>query len=268
MGKEVQMWVALDENDRDVFIEDAIPGRDYKCPCCSGIVHCRAKNSEKVTEHFYHLDKTNCDGGEGALHRYWKNHFINIGETINFPKIGKVLCRNRWIEFLTKDGKYRPDITISTNHPKYKYIVIEIRNTNRKVIEQYIDIWDKYKYPVYEIDVRNLRKDRTNVLDCIHTLYLPEKIDFELEGRRKIIPLYKILKNADNKCLLTYDQFDILNKSLSKVYKIFKNGLDKPIRINLDIIERDLDRTFVDREVFVNFTLPLKKIIKELKNYT
>lgn len=262
------MWVALDENNKDIFIEDAIPGKDYKCPCCNGIVHCRAKDSEKVTEHFYHLDKTNCDGGEGALHIYWKIHLINIGESINLPKIGNIICENKWVEYSTKDGRYRPDLIIKTNHPKYKFIIIEIYNTNRKIVEQYKDIWDNYKYPVYEVDVKNLSKDKTNILSCIRILYLPEKRNFEIDGRKKLIPLYKVLKNADKNCLLTCEQFDILHKSISKVYKIFKNGLDKPTRINLDIIERDLNRTFVDREVFINFVLPLKKIVEELKNYT
>lgn len=267
MKREIQMWMALDENDEDIFIEDAIPGKDYKCPCCNGIVHCRAKDSDIVTEHFYHLNKENCDGGESALHKYWKSHLISVGDVVEFPKIGKVLCKNKWLEFATKDGKYRPDIIISTNHPKYKFIIIEIYNTNRKIIGQYRDIWDKYKYPVYEIDVKKLWKDKTNMLSCVRVLYLPEQRNFEIDGRKKLIPLYKVLKNADNKYLLTCDQFDILNKSLSKVYKIFKNGLDKPIRVNLDIIERDLDRTFVDREVFINFIIPLKKIVGELKNY-
>lgn len=265
LGYEIKMLTALDEFGNDVFIEDAIQGKDYFCPCCGEIVHCRAIESEKVREHFYHLDKTNCDGGESALHKYWKHHLVNIGEIIELPKIGRVKCLNRWIEYATKDGKYRPDLIIKTSSSKYRFVVLEILNSNRKDIETYNKIWDMYKYPVYEIDVKRLSRDRNNLTDCLKLLYSPEKQKFVIDTKQKIKALYKVLEDDGHR--LDYEQLEILSRSLGKVYKIFKNDLNKPIRTNLNIIERDLESTFVDKYIFINFTLPLKRIVNQLQLY-
>ena len=265
MKRNVQMWIALDKNGNDVFIEDAIPGQDYYCPKCDGIVHSRAKDSNKITEHFYHLDNENCDGGESALHKYWKYHLVAIGDEIELPYIGKIQCQNRWIEYSTNDGKYRPDLIIKSNHPKYKFIVFEILNTNKKSIEEYRYIWKKYNYPVYEVDVKRLKNDKDNFCSCVKILYSQEKLRFEMKSKRVIRTLYNILEKDGRK--LDFDQYENLSSSLRKVYKIFKKGLDKPNKTNLNIIERDLTYTFVDKNIYFNFSLPLKRIVSELRFY-
>ena len=262
---EIKMLTALDEFGNDVFIEDAIQGKDYFCPSCGEIVHCRAIESDKVRAHFYHLNKSNCDGGESSLHKYWKYHLINVNEIIELPKIGRVKCLDRWIEYSTKDGKYRPDLIIKTSSSKYRFIVLEILNTNRKDMGTYNEIWDTYKYPVYEINVKRLNRDKSNITSCLKILYSPEKREFVLNTRQQIRKLYKVLEEDGHK--LNYEQLEILSKSLGKVYRIFKNDLNKPIRTNLGIIERDLERTFVHRDIFMNFTIPLKRIVSQLKVY-
>lgn len=266
MRKDIQMWIAFDENGNDVFIENALPGKDYFCPSCNSIVHCRAKDSNIITEHFYHLNKDNCDGGESALHRYWKTHLVEIGEQIELPKIGKIRCEDKWVERATKDGKYRPDLIIKTNHPKYKFIILEIYNTNKKIVEEYRAVWDKYKYPVYEIDIKKLSKDKLNFLSCVKLLYSEEKYSFEENSKRTIKKLYKVIENESDYDL-TYNQLDKSSLCLNKIYRIFKRGIDKPNKTNLTIIERDLNNMFVDRKFFFDFTLPLKNIVNELKNY-
>ena len=265
LNYEIKMLSALDEFGNDVFIEDAIQGKDYFCPSCGEVVHCRAMESDKVREHFYHLDKTNCDGGESSLHKYWKYHLINIGEIIELPKISRVKCLDRWIEYATKDGKYRPDLIIKTSSSKYRFVVLEILNTNRKDVDAYNEIWDTYRYPVYEIDVKRLNRDKSNITSCLKLLYSPEKQKFVMETKQQIKELYKVLDENEHK--LGYEQREILLKSLGKVYRIFKNNLNKPIRTNLNIIERDLESTFVHRDIFMNFTLPLKRIVNQLEVY-
>lgn len=103
----VQMWVALDNTGQQVFIENAELGQDYICPECGGIVRARAKDSDYMTEHFYHLNKSNCNG-ESLLHIYWKNNLVKIGETIILPVVGKVTCIDKRVEFAfkTSEGKY------------------------------------------------------------------------------------------------------------------------------------------------------------------
>lgn len=260
------MLTALDDSGNDVFIEDAVVGQNYYCPCCGGIVRCRAKNSGKVREHFYHIDKTNCDGGEALLHKYWKHHLFDIGETINLPLIGEIKCVNKWIEYPTKDGKYRPDLIIKTNNPKYRFVVFEILNTNSKNVEKYNGIWKQYKYPVYEIDVKYLKVDKSNFDDCLKLLYIEEKQEFVRKSKQNIKELYRVLETYG--CKVEWEDLMLLKTCLGKIYRIFKSNLNKPIRTNLHLIITKLNSTWVDRDVFINFTLPLIKITKQLLVYT
>ncbi len=261
------MLTALDIKGNDVFIEDAVVGQDYYCPCCGGIVKCRARNSDKVREHFYHTDKTNCDGGESSLHKYWKYHLFNVGDVIDLPLVGKIKCLNRWIEYPTKDNKYKPDLIIKTDNPKHRFIVFEILNTNRKDIKTYKTIWSEYKYPVFEVDIKPLNQDKSNIIKCLRLLYHPEKQAFVAKTKFEIRDLYDVLEKESG-CLDYYDEYMLLKKSIGKVYRILKTELNIPIRVNLSFILRDLDSKFWDNyNVWRNFVLPLKKIVQQISIY-
>lgn len=261
------MLAATDDLGNDVFIEDAIPGKDYHCPCCKGIVRCRAKESNKVREHFYHLDCTNCDGGESALHKYWKHHLINIGETINLPLVGELTCLDKWIEYSSKDNKYRPDIIIKTNNSKYRFIIFEILNTNKKDKERYNKIWENYNYPVYEIDVRYLHRDKYNFSSCLRLLYHPEKKNFEVNTKQLIKQLQDILKDGIYGGHISYEAFCTFVEGINKIESILKPGLNKPIRIDLDLLDMKLKRIRVNKYYYKKLTLPLTDIVNQLKLY-
>jgi predicted RNA-binding Zn-ribbon protein involved in translation (DUF1610 family) len=170
MKNEVKLWLAKDKNSKWITIQDAIIGVDYFCPECGNVIRARAKSSNIVTEHFYHLNKGNCSC-EDAIHKYWKENLINIGETIMLPEAGEVTCIDKRVEFTfnTNHEIYRPDLIIKTNNPKYQFIVFEIYNTNAKKVSEYIDRWSDLKYMVLEVDVNGL--DKNNINKNIKLLY-------------------------------------------------------------------------------------------------
>lgn len=259
----VQMWVALDGIGQQVFIEDSKLGQDYICPICGGIVRARAKDSECVTEHFYHLDKSECDG-ESLLHIYWKNNLVNIGDIITLPVIGEVACIDKRIEFVfnTKEGIYKPDLIIKTNNEQYKFIIFEIHNTNKKVVEEYYNKWTELKYTVFEVDVKKLNKDKSNLYSQIKILYDFSREKFIQDSKRKISSLYNLLKVRK----YYYDKYDV-EEILSKFYRIFKNNLNRCTKNKVKKLDVALNQKFWDRDIYKDLVSPLLKINEKLNLY-
>ena len=299
-NNNVQMWVALDNTGQQIFIEDAKVGQDYICPECGGIVRARAKDSDYITEHFYHLNKSNCSG-ESLLHIYWKNNLVKIGETINLPTIGEITCIDKRVEFAfnTSEGKYQPDLVIKTNNDKYKFIILEIHNTNPKIVSEYYRKWEELKYTIFEIDVKGLNKDKSNLNDKLKLLYSFHKEIFIKKTKRIIRDLYDLLKSnpiikettekfipedmqelidlgiLDEEDIKTYfheiqrkyDEYGI-RFVLSKFYKLFKNNLNACSNNKLNEINEVLKTNQWDKNTYDDFIIPLLDIHKQLQIYT
>lgn len=299
----VQMWVALDNVGQQIFIEGAKIGQDYICPECGGIVRARAKDSDYMTEHFYHLNKSNCSG-ESLLHIYWKNNLIKIGETITLPIVGTVTCIDKRVEFAfnTNEGKYQPDLIIKTDNEKYKFIIIEIHNTNPKIIEDYQNKWDELKYTVFEIDVKGLDKDKSNLNKRLKLLYSPQKeifirnskvflddlldkvnegmkkndeyyYEFTIEGLpehyKKMIGL-GIAKLEDFKPRISYKNkgYESLKKLINLIYYfIAGEHIDTYTHFKSEKVLENIRYLYANKNVDNNLVKPLYKIHKELENY-
>lgn len=294
----VQMWVALDDEEQQVFIDNAKLGQDYFCPSCGGIVRARAKDSECVTEHFYHLNKSNCSG-ESLLHIYWKNNLIKIGETIILPTVGEVTCIDKRVEFAfnTSEGKYQPDLIIKTNNPKYKFIIFEIHNTNPKIIEDYYNKWNELKYTVFEVDVKGLDKDKSNLDEQLTLLYSFQKEIFIKNSKNAISTLYNLLKNnpiiketrekyippdllelidlgvIDEEYVNQYScqkirKYDLdIRPILSQFYKIFKNNLENYTSNTIKSLNEDINSNNWNEDTYKYFVQPLMQILAQLKLY-
>lgn len=276
----IKSWVALDEDNNEVFVDDAIPQKDYICPICKSILRLRAKGSSKVSEHFYHLNKSECDG-ESLLHIYWKNKLIEIGEVIYLPTIGNIKCIDKRVEFRfnTSTGLYQPDLVLKTDNNDYKFIIIEIYNTNKKIVEEYYDKWQELKYPVFEIRVKKLHKDRSNLEDNIKILYDKNRDKFINDNKKSIKNIYEIVKqqkwveyDKDLEWMFEekghyvniYDK-DSLIPILNKFYKIFKNNLNT--KVDLRILNQEINKYYKDKPTYINIILPLQKIYKDLTTY-
>lgn len=245
MDKKVTMCMALDGNGNFVDIKDAY-AKDYICPDCGGIVRPRAKESDIVAEHFYHLSKTECTG-EGAIHKYWKENYIKVGQVLTLPVVGTIRCVDVRVEFRMENetGIYQPDLIIKTDNKTYDYIIFEMYNTNKKSKWEYLSKWKFIDKMVYEVDVNKIYKDNID--------YFKGRIIFDPFFKfrlRKIKNNIFKIKNMKQ----SYYSKDIINKSLSIVYDIL-NGYD----VRANTVEK-----MITKLAYNNYNCSIS-LIKELK---
>lgn len=257
MKDKVSMWFAYDENGCFIDIDEADYQKDYVCPSCGNIVKPRAKDSDIVTSHFYHLNKGQCNG-EAAIHKYWKENYIQINQKIVLPKIGRVTCIDKKTELSinTPYGIYQPDLVIKTDNEKYKYIIFEMNNTNKKSIREYQDKWKHINKIVFEIDVNNINRNNINY-DKGKIIFDPQR---EVELRKVKNEIYKLNENYRS-----YKMYEEISKSISLVYRMI-NGVGVRRTTIEDLID-NIPFEWKDRSTFFEFVLPLKRELEKLIPY-
>lgn len=155
----VALWFSKDEEGSLVTIDKLkkdYSGK-YHCPLCGSEVIPKAINSDCISAHFAHIDKSKCCG-ETIVHWWVKNELIKNGDefTIYTDKVNKFICNSIEIEkvYVTKNGCYKPDITIVSECGKI--IFVEINVSNKKNTNQYWDMWKELNNMVVEFNVRDV----------------------------------------------------------------------------------------------------------------
>lgn len=135
-----------------VHISKAIPGKDYYCPCCGGVIRARAKESDLIQEHFYHLNG-NCDS-ESQIHFMYKNWLMKENSKFyvedDLYEVDHIDIEKSWDTSL---GIYRPDITVYTTDNKRLFL--ELYFTSNKD-ENYIYKWQELDSDVVEVDIKKM----------------------------------------------------------------------------------------------------------------
>jgi len=240
INKEVKLWIAMDENNKMITINKSEPKKDYICAECNEIVRARALNSEYMSAHYYHLNGSECSC-EDAIHKYWKENFINIGDTIYLKGIGNITCIDRRIEFTfnTKEGIYKPDLVIKTDNKQYQFIVIEIYNTNAKDNTEYMYRWNELKYNVYELNVNGLNLNKSNYNQQLELIY-----NHKIEAMKKEFEEYTY-KMRDN-----INSLEIIDNKYNNDIKSEQTKESKPFGKTIDIgivtVEQRFKRMFED----------------------
>lgn len=185
--ERVNIWLAKDKEGNLVNILEAEQSKDYYCLECGEILRARAKESEKVTPHFYHLNNGNCGGGinESEIHKYFKANLFHEGDTLitknNIEcKILHVETETSFVSEFIEIKDYRPDITLEVENKRTGNvftICIELYYTNAKNKKEYIDRWEHfYKRGefkgIYEIDLNQLEFDS----GCKEAMEISEKL--------------------------------------------------------------------------------------------
>lgn len=154
---DINLWFAKDENENIVTIDKANKNNKYKCPICGSEVIPRALNSDMITSHYAHIDRSEC-GGETIVHWWTKNNLLKAGDVFSvFTNEEKqYLCKNILVEqeYTTPFGTYKPDVTIECYNGDI--IFLEIGLTNIKKRANYIDRWKYLNKPVIEFNIRNV----------------------------------------------------------------------------------------------------------------
>lgn len=161
MYDNVALWFAKDVDGDIITIDEVnVKNKDntYSCPMCgSELIPKAIKNNSLVSSHFAHVDKSKCTG-ESMIHFWFKNKFLIEGD--KFKVVSDIekeyICKEILVEQSYEvDGKiYKPDVTVKTECGNTIYF--EMNYSNKKKVEEYIDIWLGLKNIVVEVDIKSL----------------------------------------------------------------------------------------------------------------
>ena len=154
---DVSLWFAKDMNGRIITIDKANKNNKYICPICGSEVIPKALDSDKVTEHFAHIDRSEC-GGETIVHWWTKNNLLKAGDVFSVftTEEKQYLCKDIKVEqvYDTPFGKYIPDATIECYNGEI--IFLEVNVTNKKNVAEYYDKWKHLGKQVIEFNINNV----------------------------------------------------------------------------------------------------------------
>lgn len=159
MYDNVNLWFAKDINNNIITIDevDFQSKNNFYCPMCGSDLIPKAIKSHLITAHFAHIDASKCNG-EGMIHFWFKNKFLEPGDvfTVLSDKERQYICKEVLVEhsYNIRDKIYRPDVTVLTECGNTIYF--EMDYSNKKKIQDYIDIWLELKNIVVEVDIKKL----------------------------------------------------------------------------------------------------------------
>ena len=154
---DVSLWFAKDMNGRIITIDKANKNNKYICPICGSEVIPKALDSDKITEHFAHIDRSEC-GGETIVHWWTKNNLLKAGDVFSVftTEEKQYLCKDIKVEqvYDTPFGKYIPDATIECYNGEI--IFLEVNVTNKKNVVEYYEKWKHLGKQVIEFNINNV----------------------------------------------------------------------------------------------------------------
>jgi len=173
---DVQLWFAKDELENIVTINEVNKedNKKYCCPICGSKVN--PKQGKINGWHFAHFDKSKCNN-ESMLHWWFKNKFLVQGDKfiVKSDIEKEYICKEILVEqsYNIGDKVYNPDITIICDSGEIVYF--EMENTNKKKIEEYLDIWIELSNIVVEVDIKELVNFKDDKSMTFNALYYNDK---------------------------------------------------------------------------------------------
>lgn len=172
----VSLWFASNEEGKIITIDKSEYGEKYTCPLCGSEVIPKAKDSECVSPHFAHIDRSRCQG-ETIIHWWIKNELLKQGDRFKIDGIEyEVKDIHIEKENETKEGIYKPDITIETADNKTIYFEINFKNKKNK--NDYYKMWNELNNIVVEVNVM----DYLQIDGSFNTDYNFRSIDYTISS--------------------------------------------------------------------------------------
>ncbi|WP_460284865.1 competence protein CoiA family protein [Clostridium botulinum] len=183
----VQLWFAKDKDNKIVTINEVYKENKekYYCPLCNSEVLARTGRIKSWC--FAHIDKSRCSS-ESMYHFWIKNKLLQKGDKFkiqtNIEK--EYICEEILVEETYKvgDKEYRPDLTAKTTSGDTIYF--EMNYSNKKKLEDYLDIWIGLGNVVVEIDVKTLINSESGKLPIFKAKYYKAKCFNVKKGEDKI----------------------------------------------------------------------------------
>lgn len=173
--QDVEIWFARNKNGDIVTIDEVDKEKDkenqeeYHCPICNSIL--RTKTGVERAWHFAHVDRSKCNN-ESIYHFWYKNKLLQQGDKfiIRSDSDKEYICKEILVEqtYNVGDKIYKPDLTVICENDNIIYF--EFDYTNKKKLQDYIDLWIGLGNTVVEIDVKtllNYKKDKLPVFKAL-----------------------------------------------------------------------------------------------------
>lgn len=211
---KVNNWLGLTKEGEYITIDQVKDiHTDYYCPACGEVLHGRALESELVERHFYHLQNNNLESCncEQAYKRYWKDKFISVGEIITLPFLNEMTCIAKEIDYKINND-LTADIYIKSSNNDNILILFE----DNKTVEN-----SDLNYTIYYLNFMELKRDLTNINDCLVLLHSEEINKLNNEFKNKINDMAnefkENLKKEEYTCGIDIKRFSILEDELKRL---------------------------------------------------
>lgn len=216
MGFEnINLWFAKDDNDITVLAKDItkdIKHNNYKCPICGSSVIPRT--GEIMSWHFAHRDASKCST-ESFIHFWVKHELLKIGDTFKVKinnEVKEYTCKELLIEqkYETYYGVYKPDLTIITDNNETLYI--EVAQTNKKKIKDFIKMWNELNNTVIEITTGEVSDG--NKIECMNAIWYDG-----YEYHEQLKELREVGNKEKEKYKFTKEQIDKIDWLIDDIVK-------------------------------------------------
>lgn len=216
----INLWFANDKDNKTIFAKDITPEikhDKYTCPICGGLV--RPKTGEKMSWHYAHINAEDCNS-ETIVHWFVKHELLKVGDKFKVninEEIKEYECKEiiKEKDYNTQYGVYRPDLTIITTTNEIIYI--EIANTNKKKIKDFIDMWKELGNTVIEFKVGEVLDG--NKIDIFNSIWYVGK-----EYNEQLKELRQVCNKEKEKYEFTKDQVEQIDWLIDDICK-YNNGL-------------------------------------------
>lgn len=187
INNDVQLWFAKDSDGKIVTIDEVDKTKEdtYYCPICGSEVNSRQGKIQSWC--FAHIDKSKCNN-ESIYHFWYKNKLLQQGDKfiVRADSDKEYICKEVLVEQTYKIGDkvYKPDLTIVCEDNSIVYF--EFDYTNKKKLQDYIDLWIELGNTVVEIDVKTLLNYKKDKLPIFKALWYEGKCFNVKKGENEI----------------------------------------------------------------------------------
>ena len=240
--ENINLWFANDKDNKTIFAKDLTPEikhNKYTCPICGGLV--RPKTGEKMSWHYAHINAEDCNS-ETIVHWFVKHELLKVGDNFKVninEEIKEYECKEiiKEKEYNTQYGIYKPDLTVVTTTNEVIYI--EIANTNKKKIKDFIDMWKELGNTVIEFKVREVLDG--NKIDIFNSIWYVGK-----EYNEQLKELRQVCNKEKEKYEFTKEQVEQIDWLIDDICK-YNNGLIEIDELSDEIqcIENEKQRQLV-----------------------
>lgn len=245
INENVSLFYAKDKYENIIYINeitDANKDIEFVCPICGEVVKPRAIHSDKISQHFYHVNASD-HSSETIMHWWYKNAYMIQGDVFKVKHNGVVknyICDSIEIEksFNTSFGTYKPDVVVNTACGKQ--IFFEYNYKSKKNVCDYEEKWIELGNDVVEISIKDLLNASIRTFPCIF-------IDGVVVGKSRSERYGVIEKHIVTNKITEVSRIKYLNGFLRDVYRYNKGIIDiDDLSIIIDNMN-DVDKLFIPK---------------------